>query len=112
MNQYLEIIELRTTGQNREELERTLKKLMDRLNADPEHEQLQVYNSVVVESDFCIHLHALSENPNRKGSPLGLRIASILKEYGLVHHNIWREMPFPFLKANQEKEENDRYTKE
>ena len=105
MNRYLEIIELRTSGQNREKLESVLEKLLAGLNSDAEQEQIQVYNSRVIESDFCIHLHVLSENSNNKGSPLGLRIVAIIKEYGLVHHNIWCEMPFPSLKANQEKEE-------
>ena len=100
MYQYLETIELRTTGQNREKLERTLEKLIAGLNANSEQEHMQVYNSLVIESDFCIHLHVLPENSNSKSSPLGLRIVSILKEYGLVHHNIWCEMPFRALKAN------------
>jgi hypothetical protein len=104
MNQFLEIIELRTAGQNREKLERALEKLIAELNANPEQKHVQVYNSLVVESDFCIHLHVLPENSNSKGSPLGLRIVSILEEYGLVHHNIWCEMPCRALKANREKQ--------
>ena len=105
MNQYLEIIELRTSGQNQKKLERTLEKLIAGLNPNSEQEYLRVYNSLVIESDFCIHLQVQSENSISEGSPLGLRIVSILKEYGLIHHNIWREMSFRTLKANREKEE-------
>ena len=104
MNQYLETIELRTTGQNREKLESVFEKLLAGLNSDAEQEQIQVYNSQVIERDFCIHLHFQAENPNREGSPLGLRMVSALKEYGLIHHNIWCEMTFQSLKANQEEE--------
>ncbi len=89
MNQYLEIIELRTTGQNRKELEGIFEKLIAEFDAEREKEHIQVYNSLVIESDFAIHLHVLSEDFNSEGSPLGLRMVSALKEYGLVHHNIW-----------------------
>lgn len=102
MNRYLETIELRTTGQNREKLEKVLEELIAGLNTNPEQEQIQVYNSRVIESDFCVHLHFRAENSNREGSPLGLRMVSILEEYGLIHHNIWCEMSFRSLKANQE----------
>ena len=94
MNRYLETIELRTTGQNRKKLECVLEKLLAGLNSDTEQEQVQVYNSRLIESDFCIHLYSEAENTNREGSPLGLRMVSALKEYGLVHHNIWCEMLF------------------
>lgn len=103
MNRYLEIIELRTSGQNRKKLESALEKLLAGLKSDPEREQIQVYNSRVIESDFCIHLHFQAENYNREGSPLGLRMVSALKEYGLIHHNIWCEMHFHALAVNQER---------
>jgi hypothetical protein len=100
MNEYLEIIELRTAGQGRVKVERVLEELIDGLKANTEREHIQVYKSLVVETDYCIHLQVLSDNASGKGSPLGLRIASTLNEYGLIYHNIWRVMTFRPLIAN------------
>jgi hypothetical protein len=105
MNQYLETIELRTSGQNREKLESAIEKLLAGLNSDAEQEQIKVYNSRLIESDFCIHHHFEANTSDREGSPLGLRIVSALQEYGLIHHNIWCAMPFQLSKTNQYEEE-------
>lgn len=102
MNQFLEIIELRTTGQKRKKLERTLEELLAEFHTTAENEDIHIYNGLAVRSDYCVHLHVPSDKTNSKGSPLGLRMVSILKEFGLVHHNIWCEMPFESLALNQE----------
>ena len=103
MNHYLEIIELRTSGRNRQKLESVLEELLAGLNADAEQEQVKVYRSRSIESDYCLHLHFQAENSNREGSPLGLRMVSALQEYGLVHHSIWCEMSFQVLEVNKER---------
>ena len=112
MNRHLETIELRTSGQNREKLECILEKLLAGLRSNGEQEQIRVYNNRLIESDYCIHLHIQAEQSNKEGSPLGLRMVSALRDYGLVHHNIWCEMSFGQLGVNQEKVENVKQTGE
>lgn len=106
MNRYLETIELRTSGQSREKLECILEKLLTELHSDGEEEQIQVYNNRLIESDYCIQLHLQAENANREGSPLGLQVVSALKDYGLVHHNIWSEMSFGQIGVDEETVKN------
>lgn len=86
---WLEIINLRSTDGNREMLESTLQKLFDQV--EKEKQGVRTYRRVMIDSDFSIHLHYDSENPDTVGSPLGLRLASALKQFGLVNHSIWKE---------------------
>jgi hypothetical protein len=46
----------------------------------------------MIDTDFSIHLFHDSKKVEKSGSPLGLRLASALKEFGLVNHSIWIEM--------------------
>jgi hypothetical protein len=50
------------------------------------------YSSVMIDTDFSIHLFHDIMKEESTGSQLCLRIASSLKEYGLVNHSIWVEM--------------------
>ena len=85
---WLEIIELRFGGSNREMLESHLKKLIN----EAKRQSIKVYCHVTVETDFSIHLKHDSKRADVSGSPLGLQLASALKEYGLVNHSVWIEM--------------------
>ncbi|MCK4446085.1 MAG: hypothetical protein KAW56_03280 [Candidatus Marinimicrobia bacterium] len=85
---WLEIIELRFGGNNRERLESQLQTLID----EAKQQAIKVYSHVTVETDFSIHLRHDSKRADVSGSPLGLRLASVLKEYGLVNHSVWIEM--------------------
>ncbi len=74
-------------------------------NGDPEMEKLvnevyertakntvKAYCRLMVDTDFSIHLFHDSKKVEKSGSPLGLRLASALREFGLVNHSIWIEM--------------------
>ena len=53
---------------------------------------IKSYSRVMIDSDFSIHLFHDSKKVENNGSPLGLRLALALKEFGLVNHSIWIEM--------------------
>ena len=89
---WLEIIELRSVESNRELLESQLQELMDDVDKEIHKYAIKAYRRVMIDTDVSIHLVHDSKNVERSGSPLGLRLASSLKEFGLVNHHVWIEM--------------------
>ena len=89
---WLEIIELRSVGNDRELLESQLQNLTNELDKETKKQAIKVYSHTTVETDFRIHLFHDSKKVENSGSQLGLCIASALKEFGLVNHSIWNEM--------------------
>ena len=89
---WLEIIEFRSVGSNRELLESHLQELIQQVDKETHTQAIKAYNRVMIETDVSIHLFHDSKNVERNGSPLGLRLVSSLKEFGLVNHSIWIEM--------------------
>ncbi len=88
---WLEIIELRSESINRAAMELQLHSLIDELKKKSSQQTIKVYSHLMVETDFCIHLHNDSDSSNIGGSPLGQRLVSALGELGLVHHSVWIE---------------------
>ncbi|MBN2398694.1 MAG: hypothetical protein JXI32_09960 [Deltaproteobacteria bacterium] len=53
---------------------------------------LRLYRHATVEIDVSIHIHWNRETQERPlKSPLGLRIADVIGEFGMVNHAIWIE---------------------
>ncbi len=88
---WLEIIELRSVGNNLKLLEPELKSLIEELNKESKQRAVKVYSRVTIESDFSIHLYHDSKEIDINGSTLGLHLVSILKEFGLINHSVWIE---------------------
>jgi len=88
---WLEIIELRSVGSNRALLESELQSLINEVNQEARQQKIKVYSHITVETDFSIHLYHDSKEAEIGGSPLGLRLATALKEFGLVNHSVWVE---------------------
>jgi hypothetical protein len=89
---WLEVIELRTVNSNRELLESQLLTLIDAIEKAAQQQAIKSYRRVMIDNDFSIHLFHDSTKVENKGSQLGLRLASALKEFGFVNHSIWLEM--------------------
>ena len=89
---WLEIIELRSVHTKRALLETQLQKLIEDVKKEAEKQVIKTYNRVMIDADFSIHLFHDSANVKHDGSPLGLRLASALKEFGMVNHSVWIEM--------------------
>ena len=88
---WLEIIELRTGSNNDPELQNVFRQLVKELKLDPEYPKIKVYHNYAVDYDYSIHLSHHLFQPEERGSALGMRIAAILKTFGLVSHNTWIE---------------------
>lgn len=89
---WLEIIELRSVGTNQELLQSHLQQLINEVKREAQKQTIKAYHHVAVKADFSIHLMHDSENADSEGSPLGLRLTSALKEFGMVNHSVWIEM--------------------
>jgi len=90
--EWLEIIELRSAGGNSKLLESQMQKLVNDVYEGAKKNAVRAYCRLMIDTDFSIHLFHDSKKVEKSGSPLGLRLASTLKEFGLVNHSIWIEM--------------------
>jgi hypothetical protein len=88
---YLEIIELRSSNKDDEILSQKLTGFIDDLNKEYENYRVKLYRHLTVGTDWSFHLHIQNEINFTSPSQLGLRIASALQEFGLVHHSVWLE---------------------
>ena len=89
---WLETIELRSVDGNRKFLEPQLQKLISEVDKETKKQAIKIYNRVMIDSDFSIHLFHDSNKSEDSGNQLGFWLASAFKEYGLVNHSIWIEM--------------------
>ena len=89
---WLEIIEVRSAEGNNKFLESQMQKLVNEVNGGAKENAVRAYCRLMIDTDFRIHLFHDSKKVEKSGSSLGLRLASALKEFGLVNHSIWIEM--------------------
>ena len=59
------------------------------LAAESEEGAVTVYQRVGLETDLAVHVLHGSSSGGEGMSPLGLRLASALRAYGLVEHTLW-----------------------
>ena len=65
---------------------------MVELAVEKEVESIEMYCHGELETDWNIHIHYTSDSNQVGRSHFGLRFVSLLKEFGFVHHSIWKEM--------------------
>jgi len=87
----LEIIELRSSHKDYKILCEKLTGFLDDLNGEYENYTVKLYRHLTVETDWSFHIQIQTEINFKSPSQLGLRIASALQEFGLVHHSVWSE---------------------
>jgi hypothetical protein len=88
---WIEIIELRSAGITRNQLETHLQEFIDQVEKTTEKQTVKLYTRIKIDTDVSIHLFHNSNKVNNRGSPLGIRLVAALKSYGLVNHTIWIE---------------------
>jgi hypothetical protein len=86
---WIEIIKLRTAGGVPESLKDFLSGLLK--NGSPGPREAKLYRHAAWETDWSLHLYWESEELEKDGSKLGLRLSQTLAEFGLVDHSIWIE---------------------
>ena len=89
---WIEIIELRSSGNTRMHLETTLQEFIDQVEKEAEKLSVKLYTRRILDTEiFSIHLLHDSSEFKFGGSEPGMRLVSTLKFYGLVSHTIWIE---------------------
>lgn len=88
---WLEVIELRSASSNLKNFEPRLKTLMEELHNETKMRKIIIYNRFSIDSDYSIHIHHDTNEAEINRSPMGLHLAAILKELGLVNHTVWIE---------------------
>jgi hypothetical protein len=88
---WLEIIELQTVEDNYELLDKVLDDLIETIDYKGNPPAIKTYRHKTVETDIYIKLLHDSEQADIRESLLGLSLASALRKFGLVNHNIWIE---------------------
>jgi hypothetical protein len=89
---WVEIIEIRSLSNEEALLEPDLPALLSELGKETEPERIEMYRHGEVKTDWSIHLHYASDSGEPTRSLLGLRLVSLLREFGFVHHSIWKEV--------------------
>jgi len=82
----LEMIHLRMSGKDPETLEEIIRATLE---ADARSPDLRIYRHARVEGDLLIQIHRRGADGRDEPSELGLRLASILRAYGMVGHAVW-----------------------
>ncbi len=86
---WLEVIHLRMTDLQSEQCKRTVKHLVAEARREGVCRTVKMYRRALVETDLSIHLIHDTQQVEANGSSLGLRIASALKKFGMIHHTVW-----------------------
>lgn len=89
---WVEVITLRSVNRDRSAVESELRRLIADVKNQGQRPEIKGYSRSLIDSDFCIYLEHRSGEIADRGSPLGVRLASALKEFGLVNHTVWIEM--------------------
>lgn len=89
---WVEVIQLRVTGCDKDLLKSELLKLINESDKSTGEQMMMVYGRVLVDTDYTIQIIHKTKNVENNGSSLGLRLVSALKAFGLVNHSIWVEL--------------------
>ena len=88
---WLEIIEIRAVGNNRNLLESQLQNIINDLNQEPKLQMVKLYRHVMLETDFSIHIIHDQPKIDAKCSSICTLLISSLEDFGLVNHTEWIE---------------------
>jgi len=82
----LEVIHLRMVGDDLVKLTEVVQGTVADAADAPD---VRIYRHARVEGDLLIHLHRYGKDGSDEPSTLGLRLASLLRIYGMVGHSVW-----------------------
>jgi len=87
----IEIINLRSAGDPRESIEQKIPRSTAEVDQSKDLVSIQLYRHASLDTDLSVHLLFEHPGPDAGPSALGQRLASALKEFGLVSHSVWIE---------------------
>ena len=86
---WIEVIQLRAAGSDTDLLKTELLKLVNEYDKIAGEQMIVAYSRVLVDTDYKIQIIHKTKKVEKSGSPLGLRLVSALKAFGMVNHSIW-----------------------
>ena len=86
---WIEIIKLRIAGRTPERMKAFLSAISK--NGQSGLREIKIYRHAEWETDWTVNLYWQSEQPEKNGSALGLRLSQALEEFGLIDHSVWIE---------------------
>lgn len=89
---WIETIEIRSLPDMKDILESELKIFMEKLYEESGEQSIRIFNKLYLDTDYVILLINNSSKVTQRGSQLGQRLASALKEFGMINQNIWSEI--------------------
>lgn len=89
---WIETIEIRSLPDMKDILESELKIFMEKLYEESGEQSIRIFNKLYLDTDYVILLINNSSKVTQSGSQLGQRLASALKEFGMINQNIWSEI--------------------
>lgn len=87
---WIEIIKISVAENMRAALEKQIKSVMDKLNAEVNVDTVKLYNNPL-DGDLSIHLCWNNGKAEPRGSKTGLCLVHLLREFGLISHSVWVE---------------------
>ena len=89
---WIEILEIRSFGNKQALVYQDFPTLFEDLANEKGLERIEIYCHGEMSSDWSIHIHYRAETATTGRSIYGIRLVSVLKKYGFVHHSIWNEV--------------------
>jgi len=86
---YMEIIYLRSASEHYPKVELCLKDIDRSIDNEINPISIEIYRNFNVDTDWSILLKNEKKEANIQKSSLGLHLAALFKEFGLIHHSIW-----------------------
>ena len=82
----LEIIHLRLAGDSPQTL---VDVIHESVGSASDGMDIRIYRHSRLETDLAVHLHQEVAGRSGRTSDVGTRLASLLREYGMVEHSVW-----------------------
>ncbi|MFW2368843.1 MAG: hypothetical protein ACN4GW_20695 [Desulforhopalus sp.] len=88
---WLEVIHIRVTDHECDRVLPVFTSLLKEIHEEESCKKAKFFRRALLKNDVCLHLYHESENAGIEGSPVGLRLATIIKSFGMVNHTVWTE---------------------
>ncbi len=85
---HLEIIQIRTAKTNQKLLNDFLSAWLNQVNESKKTEKIKIYKRINLETDYSIHIELKAKTDKDQ---IGEKLASTLKEFGIVNYSVWVE---------------------
>ena len=82
----LEVIHLRLAGDDPERLAEVARASV---GGPSEGAAVRIYRHARVENDLLVHIERENGEGTDRASDLGVELATLLRQYGLVEHSVW-----------------------